>query len=65
MDIWHERKRIRSGGGNVSLATQKAIERIFERVKKEKISYYRAAKEEGVSLTTAYKAKRSLREGKR
>lgn len=49
----------------MSLATQKAIERIFERVKKEKISYYRAAKEEGVSLTTVYKAKRSLREGKR
>lgn len=65
MDIWHDRKRIRSGGGELSLATQKAIERVIERVKKEKISWYRAAKEEGVSLTTVYKAKRALREGKR
>lgn len=65
MDIWHERKRIRSGGGNVSLATQKAIERVIERVKKEKISWYRAAKEEGVSLTTIYKAKRALKDGER
>lgn len=47
----------------MSLATQKAIERVIERVKKEKISWYRAAKEEGVSLTTIYKVKRALRDG--
>ena len=46
----------------MSLATQEAIKRIFDRVKREKISYYRAAKEEGVSFTTIYKAKKAAQE---
>lgn len=44
----------------MALATQKAIKRVIERVRKEKISWYRAAKEEGVSLATIYNYRRSL-----
>lgn len=48
----------------MSLATQRAFNRCVERVKKEKISWYRAAKDEGISLSTVYRLKRKMRESK-
>lgn len=42
----------------MSLATQKAFERCAARVKKEKITWEQAAKEEGLSITTAYRLKK-------
>lgn len=44
----------------MSIATKEAVKHAIDRVKKEKISWYRAAKLEGVSLATIYKAKKKL-----
>lgn len=46
----------------MSLATQAAVKQAIERVKREGVSWYRAAKDAGVSLSTIYLVKRKLKE---
>lgn len=48
----------------MSLATKEAILRAYERVKRDKISFYKAAKLENVSLRTIYRFTKEMKKRK-